>query len=174
MSDLLSLYEDVSMGDWQREYLYKIYFAPPVLVLPFYPANIDIFCLNFKAPGSQQNVIKRDFAGQWANFAGTLKNSGVTEGEFVLDENNVLMRFLESWHTLTGSDLDATAFPRSAVVGTMTATLYKTDKDTPVVSILLKNVWIPEIGELGTDKTKDNFLTTKASIAYDGRQVMFH
>ena len=174
MSDLLSMYEEVATGDWQREYLYKITFTPPTLILPLYPQNIDVFCLNFKAPGSKQKVNKKDWAGQWANFAGPLDNSGTTDGEFAIDENNVLMAFLEAWHALSGSDLTAAAFPKADFIGTMIATLYRTDKETPVLSTILSNVWIPEIGELSTDKTKDGFLTAKVTIAYDGRKVMFH
>jgi hypothetical protein len=171
---LLGLYDTVATGDWQREYLFKVTFRPPVLAAPLLPADIDIFIMDFKAPGSKQKVIKKDFSGQWANFAGPLENSGTTDVTFQVDENRQLFAFLEAWHALSGSDITAAALPKSDVIGEISATLYRTDKDTPVQTITLLNAWLPEIGDLALDKTKDGLLTVKVTIAYDGRQTTFN
>lgn len=170
---LLSLYNSVAMGDWQREYLYKVTMTPPVLAAALLPTEIDMYINDIKMPGSKQKVIKKDFAGQWANFAGPLDNAGTTEMTFQVDEGGKIFAFLEAWHSLSGSDLTAAAFPKSSITGQIFVTLYKTDKDTPVQTVALMNAWIPEIGDLSLDKTKDGLLTVKVVVAYDSRSVTF-
>lgn len=172
--DLISMYGEVSLGDWQREYLYKVVITPPVLITSLLPPDVDVFIQDFKAPGSRVKVIKKDISGQWANFAGPLDAPGTTEATFMVDENNVIMKFLEAWHAMSGDDGSDSAYPKADYVGTIRATLYKTDKDTPVLTVTLLNAWLPEVGELSLDKTKDGLLTTKGVIAYDRRQVTFH
>lgn len=173
MASLIELFEKVATGNWQREYFYKLTCSPPAGALPL-PADIDIFFDNFRAPGSKHGVIKKNIAGQWANYAGVLDNPGVTDGLIRLDEGGVILSFFERWHALSGSDISAAAFPKSEIVGTVTATLYKTDKTTPVMAVVLSNAWIPEIGDLSLDKTKDGFLTTKITIAYDKRASVYY
>jgi hypothetical protein len=173
---MLGMYDDISVGDWQRDYLYKVSIQPPLLILPQLLAlgDVDIFITDFKSPGSKQKVIKQDFAGQWANFAGPLDSPGTTEANFLIDENGKLMKFLEAWHTMSGSDENAAAFPKHQYIGTVSCTLYKMDKEEPVVTYTLFNAWLPEIGELNADKTKENLMQVKCSIAYDKRRVQFH
>lgn len=171
---LLEMYEDISQGDWQRDYLYKVSISPPPLVQGALPADIDVFITDFKAPGSKQKIIKQDFAGQWANFAGPLDASGLTEATMLVDENGKLFKFLEAWHSLSGDDTNASAFPKAQFVGSLTATLYKTDKTDPVMSTILTGVWIPELGELSLDKTQENLLKVKVIFSYDKRQVVFY
>jgi len=171
---LLGMYEDISQGDWQRDYLYKVSINPPLLAAPLLPEDIDIFITDIKAPGSKQKVIKQDFAGQWANFAGPLDSSGMTEATMLVDENGRLYKFLEAWHSLSGDDANASAFPKNQFVGQVTVTLYKTDKSTPVMSIILTGAWIPELGELPTDKTQENLLKVKVVFAFDKRQTVFY
>jgi hypothetical protein len=170
---LLGMYEDVSQGDWQRDYLYRVSIIPPLLISGVLPEDIDIFITDFKAPGTKQKVIKQDFAGQWANFAGPLDSSGQTEATMLVDEGGKLYKFLESWHSMSGDDATASAFPKNQFIGSVSATLYKTDKSTPVMTTILTGAWIPELGELSLDKTQENLLKVKVIFAFDKRQVVF-
>lgn len=171
---LISEYQDMSTGDWARDYLFSVMFQPPVLVAPLYPSDFDSYVLNFKAPGSKSKVIKKDWAGQWANFAGPLDNSGITEIELQVDESNRLKRFLDAWHALSGSDVDAAAFPKSQIVGQMHVTMYRTDKTTPIQTVTLYNVWLPEVGDLAMNKAGEGLLSVKVSVAYDRRGSTYH
>jgi len=171
---LLGLYDTVSTGDWQRDYLFKVTMSPPVLAAPFLPADVDVYIESFKVPGSKQKVIKQDFSGQWACFAGPLDSPGTTDVEFRLDEGGKLMKFLEAWHSLTGSDLNDSAFPKNQTIGTISVTMYRTDKDTPVATVTMYNAWLPEVGDLAFDKTKEDLLKVKVTIAFDRRATVFH
>lgn len=171
---LLSDYQDMSTGDWARDYLFGVIFEPPVLAAPLYPSDLDIFVLNTKIPGSKTKVIKKDWAGQWANFAGPLDNSGIAEIELQVDEGGRIMKFIELWHSLTGSDVDASAFPKSQTLGKMLITLYRTDKSTPIQTTTLYQVWFPEVGDLGLNKAGEGLLSVKLSVAYDRKGTTYH
>lgn len=171
---LLDSYEDVATGDWARDYLFKVVFEPPTLILPLYPLDLDVFILNFKAPGSKVKVIKKDWAGQWSNFAGPLDSPGTTDFELQVDEAGRILTFLEAWRNLSGSDDNAASVPKRDFVGKAHITLYRTDKETPIQTVTLYNAFIPSTDDLALNKAGEGLLSVKASMAYDRRGTSYH
>lgn len=170
----LSTVNSTTFGDWQRDYLFKVLIlseptAPEYQSLKngFNKDTIDMFVDSFPLPGSKTGATRRKWGGNWAMFPGKLESANTFSVRWAYDESNGLYRFLKACCTLSGADGTGVAVARDKYLFDLGLQLYKTDQVTPGKGYRFVNTWIPEVGDLELDKTKDGLLMFSATFAYD-------
>jgi hypothetical protein len=169
---------DVSVGEWQREYLYKV----SILQIPsgmsgnlpagFNPDLLDLYCNTIPFPETKVKEIEQKWAGQRDFWAGTIDTSGEIEGTFRFDEPGRAYDFFHTWRQLAGKDESAAQVPKWMYIGSLKFSLYSVDKETLLKSWAIKRAWVNEISTLETDKTKEGILTFKAKLKYGERALL--
>jgi len=167
---------DLTFGDWQRDYLYKVVIVKEPTA-PLYATlkggldvtKLDAYLDSFPIPNSAQTPQKRRWAGQWFMFHGKLSSTNTIQITCRYDESNLLYQFLEAWHQCSGSDATAASASKAEYRGELAILTYKTDKETPSGGYLFKGAWVAELSDLDLAKSKDGLVTFTATIAYDKR-----
>jgi hypothetical protein len=181
MAGLIGSFDRVAVGNWQRDYLFKVTFPElPALVLAkmqslgIQPDAMDLYVLEAPGTGSKVEVKKLEWGGQWANFPVGLTGTGECPITFGVDESTISYQVIQYWRQLSGKDSNgATVVPKALAIGQMMVTLYGTDKETPGLSITLKNFWFNEVGELALKKDGNGLLQFKTNAGWDKRFVTF-
>jgi hypothetical protein len=181
MAGLIGSFDRVAVGNWQRDYLFKVTFPEiPVLVqakmasLGVTGDDMDLYVLEAPGIGSKVDIKKMEWGGQWANFPVGLTGTGEAAITFGIDENAISYQVIQFWRQLSGRDSNgATAVPKSLAIGQMMMALYGTDKETPGLSITLLNFWFNEVGELALKKDGNGLLQFKSNAGWDKRLVTF-
>jgi hypothetical protein len=181
MAGLIGSFDRVAVGNWQRDYLFKVTFPTlPALVLAkmqslgVQPDDMDLYVLEAPGAGSKVGIKKMEWGGQWANYPVGLDGTGDASITFGVDEDMVSYQVIQYWRQLSGKDSNgATAVPKELAIGEMMLTLYSTDKETPGMSIILERFWFNEVGELALKKDGNGLLQFKAGAGWDRRKVIF-
>lgn len=162
MADILEMVND---GDWQASWLFRMDILTP-------PFGLIVPDLTFKVsgvtiPGSKVSVKEKKWAGQKAQYAGTIDSAGTFPCKIEMAEGMQAYKFFDDWHQKSGADVSGVRLPMGLQHGNIRLTLIGADKEGATVAWDFIQCWIPELGELVLEKGSDDYLAVDAVIAYN-------
>lgn len=164
-----------TIGDYQRNYLYKIFIenvpAPVIVTFPealSYSSEVDIYNQKAVFPDRKTNKIPIKWCGEFFNIPGTDASTRDANLEFVDDEDQKTYKFWSALKDLTGNeDNQAGVFGTQSKFNIGIAKI-SVDKETITAYRRLVGVRVYEVnaGE-GLSKDGDNITKVSVNIAWD-------
>lgn len=167
-----------TIGEFQRNYLYKIFIETvPEVTLAEFPnalklqSDIDLYNTKAVFPDRKTNKITQNWAGEFFVIPGTDATTRETDLEFFDDEPKWVMDFFNSLKDLTGN-MDNHA----AVVGIQSKfnigiAQVSVDKKTITEYRRLVGVRVYEVDDGEESKEGDTISKLRVNIAWDGNEI---
>ena len=165
---------NASVGDFQREYLYKLLFPTLPIALPqVFPnaadvaANMDVFTNKFAIPESATNPLKIKWAGEWTWWSGTQDAAGFVVLSCRCDRKYLAYDLCSAWKNLTGDDNGAAAFPKFQCVGVAELLMIDVDKTTVLKKFRLTQAQIMKVEAVDLSKSGDKEVEFNVNLHYE-------
>lgn len=165
-----------TIGDFQRDYLYKLQFITypdalnaKIANLRSIVDNLDLICTSSPIPEVKIKGIKILYAGMWGWWAGPNESSGTVQWMFRIPRDYGGLDFFEAWRDLNGDGENGLALPKPLTLGTVKQSLVDVDKTTVLKAYVLKNLSIYAIDAIEFKKEGTDIQTFKVTANYEKR-----
>lgn len=164
-----------TIGDYQRNYLYKVYIeqVPPVVIASFpqalnFQKQVDIYNTKAVFPNRKTKPININWCGEFFVIPGVDESTRQSDFEFVDDESMNVYDFFMALKDLTGNEENQAAVYGIQSKFNMGVAKVSVNKSTITAYRRLVGCRVYELdsGE-GLSKDGDNITKVKVSIAWD-------
>ena len=163
-----------SIGEMQRDYLYKLFSidAPAAVSASFsnttdFSANVDLYNTKAVFPNRKTNPIDIKWGGEFFKVPGVDESTRDTELEFFDDEPMWVYDFFSACKDLTGNEDNHAAVYRTDSGMNMAIAKVSVDKETITAYRLLKGVRVYSVETSNTDKSSSEVSKLKIGIHWD-------
>ena len=163
-----------TIGDYQRNYLYKVFIetVPAVIVANFpnalsFQKEVDIYNTKAVFPNRKTDPITKNWGGEFFVIPGVDKSERQTDFEFVDDESMWCYDFFMALKDLTGNEQNQAGVYGIQAKFNMGVAKISVDKETITAYRRLVGCRVYELDAGDLDKAGDNTTAVKVNIAWD-------
>lgn len=163
-----------TIGEFQRNYLYKLYIenVPPVLIEKFPNAlsfrdEVDIYNTKAVFPDRKTNAATKRYAGEFFYIPTTENNTKETDLEFFSDEDRWAWDFFSACKDLTGNEENEAGVRGIDSKINIGIARVSVDKKTITAYRRLQGVRVYGVDETETTKDGEDITSLKVSIKWD-------
>lgn len=164
-----------SVGEHQREYLYKMSITTPpkasgeVDNFDVMSQNMDLYNTKGVFPGRKTGDILLKWSGESYHATGVDESTKTGTLTFRSDEKAKIYKFWNQLHELTGNEENHAAHTKEDAKMDISCWQVSVDKETITNAVTLKDVLVLEVGDMSVDKEGTGIATFPVNIAWDKR-----
>lgn len=162
-----------SVGEHQREYLYKIAIvsdpalSSSVTDYSYIKDNLDLYNVKGVFPNRKSADILIKWAGESYHYSGVDDSNKSGDLTFRADEDGRIYRFWSDMKAMTGDDANHVTQLKKNIIFDMAVYQVSVDKETVTNAVILQGVQVLGVSDINVDKEGQNTSTITVNIVWD-------